>query len=110
VTSRRRHRRGKRPDHPEPAAAAKPRTARRAEIHRRAAFEARVARIRRTRSLVGLLGFVPLAAALFPFGPLALIPREIWLGIWAAVFGAFLGLTVRMWRERRAFERAAAAA
>jgi len=28
-----------------------------------------MARIRRTRSFVGLLGFVPLFAALFPFGP-----------------------------------------
>lgn len=109
MSSRRRQRRGRRADHPEPTAAPKPHTARRAEIHRRAAFEARILRIRRTRSLIGLLGFVPLVAALFPFGPLALIPREIWLGIWAAVFGTFIGLTVRMWRERRAFERATAA-
>lgn len=69
-----------------------------------------MARVRRTRSLVGLIGFLPLVAALFPVGPLALLPREIWLGIWAAIFGTFLGLTVRMWRERRAFARAAAAA
>ena len=64
-----------------------------------------MARIRRTRSFVGLLGFVPLFAALFPFGPLALVPREIYLGVWAAIFGTFIGLTVRMWRERRAFVR-----
>lgn len=75
---------------------------------KRAAFDARMARIRRTRSLVGLVGFVPLLASLFPIGPLALVPREIYLGIWAAVFGTFLGLTVRMWRERRAFQRAGA--
>lgn len=67
-----------------------------------------MARIRRTRSLVGLLGFVPLVAALLPVGPLGLVPREIYLGLWAAVFGTFLGLSVRMWRERRAFARAAA--
>lgn len=72
---------------------------------KRAAFEARMARIRRTRSLVGLLGFVPLLASMFPIGPLVLVPREISLGLWAAVFGIFLGLTVRMWRERRAFQR-----
>lgn len=75
---------------------------------KRAAFEARMARIRRTRTLVGLVGFVPLLASLFPIGPLALVPREIYLGIWAAVFGTFLGLTVRMWRERRAFARTGA--
>ena len=67
-----------------------------------------MARIRRTRSLVGLVGFVPLLASLFPVGPLALVPREIYLGIWAAVFGTFLGLSVRMWRERRAFQRTGA--
>ncbi len=72
---------------------------------KRAAFEARMARIRRTRTLVGLVGFVPLLASLFPIGPLALVPREVYLGVWAAVFGTFLGLTVRMWRERRAFAR-----
>ncbi|MBI2323384.1 MAG: hypothetical protein HYU87_00240 [Chloroflexi bacterium] len=72
---------------------------------KRAAFEARMARIRRTRSIVGLIGFVPLLASLFCFGILCAVPREIYLGIWAAVFGTFLGLTVRMWRERRAFER-----
>lgn len=69
-----------------------------------------MARVRRTRSFVGLLGFLPLIAALLPIGPLALVPREIWLGIWAAIFGTFLGLTIRMWRERRAFERSAPAA
>ncbi len=69
-----------------------------------------MARLRRTRSVVGLLGFIPLLASLFCAGILCDVPREIYLGIWAAVFGTFLGLTVRMWRERRAFERAGAAA
>lgn len=69
-----------------------------------------MARVRRTRTFVGLLGFFPLAASLFCVGPLCEVPREIWLGIWAAVFGTFLGLTIRMWRERRAFERAGASA
>lgn len=79
------------------------------DLRRRAEFEAKMARLRRTRSVVGLLGFIPLLASLFPVGPLAGVPREIYLVIWAAVFGTFLGLTVRMWRERRAFERAGAA-
>lgn len=72
---------------------------------KRAAFEARMARIRRTRSIVGLVGFAPLLASLFCVGILCDVPREVYLAIWAAVFGTFLGLTVRMWRERRAFER-----
>lgn len=67
-----------------------------------------MARIRRTRTFVGLIGFVPLLASLACVGVLCAVPREIWLGLWAAVFGSFLGLTIRMWRERRAFERAAA--
>lgn len=72
---------------------------------KRAAFEARMARIRRTRSFIGLLGFLPLLASLFCFGILCDIPREAYLAIWAAIFGTFLGLTVRMWRERRKFTR-----
>ncbi len=69
-----------------------------------------MARIRRTRSIVGFLGFIPLVASLFCVGVLCAIPREIYLGLWAGVFGTFLGLTVRMWRERRAFERTGAPA
>jgi hypothetical protein len=30
--------------------------------------------------------------------------------VWAALFGSFIGLTVRMWRERRRFERTGALA
>lgn len=80
---------------------------------RRADFEASQARIRRVRSLVGVLGFIPLGISLFcgsgGSGPCG-IPREIYLGLWAAIFGTFLGLTVRLWRERRAFEREMSAA
>lgn len=102
---RRRDRRGRRDDHPEPAPQPRQPAPKRAEAMKRVAFEARMARIRRARSIVGLVGFAPLLASLFPVGPLALIPREIYLAIWAAIFGTFLGLTVRMWRERRAFQR-----
>lgn len=69
-----------------------------------------MARIRRTRSVLGFLGLLPLAATLFPAGPLGAIPPEVYLLVWAALFGSFIGLTIRMWRERRAFERAASAA
>lgn len=70
-----------------------------------------MARVRRTRSVVGLLGFIPLGVSLlcgsgFDLIGLCGIPREIYLGVWAAIFGTFLGLTFRMWRERRDFARA----
>jgi len=80
----------------------------RAEARRREAFEVRIARLRRMRTIVGALGFVPLVASLLCGAgteALCVVPREIYLGIWAALFGTFLGLSVRMWRERRAFTR-----
>jgi hypothetical protein len=71
-------------------------------------------RIARTRTFVGLTGFVPLtlslACATIDLGPLCALPREIYLGLWAAIFGTFLGLTIRIWRERRAFARGTTAA
>ncbi len=106
MPSRRRRRDRRRTDHPEP-----PRPApKRAVAKRRAEFEEKMARIRRTRTLVGFLGLLPLLVSLFPYGPFALVPREAFLLVWAAIFGSFIGLTIRMWRERRAFERAASAA
>ncbi len=71
-------------------------------------------RIARTRTFVGLTGLLPLtlslACATIDLGPLCAVPREVYLAVWAAIFGTFLGLTIRMWRERRAFEREASAA
>jgi hypothetical protein len=108
MSSRRRRReRRARSDHPEPP---RPTPPKKAEARKRADFEARMARIRRTRTAIGFLGFIPLLASVFCVGVLCEVPREIYLGVWAAIFGTFLGLTVRMWRERRAFERAGAAA
>jgi len=108
---RRRGRRARPVDHPEPPR--EPREApRKAELRRRAEFEARQARIKRARSVIGLLGFVPLGLSLLASAgveALRIIPGEVYLGVWAAVFGTFIGLTVRMWRERRAFRRATAA-
>jgi hypothetical protein len=106
---RRRDRRPRQPDHPEPPRA----TVKKADQRKKTEFEARMARIARTRTLVGLVGFVPLtmslACATIDLGPVCGVPREIYLGLWAAIFGTFLGLTIRMWRERRAFERNAGA-
>jgi hypothetical protein len=36
------------------------------------------------------------------------IPQEWWLAIWAALFGSFLGITIRLVLQRRKFERGAA--
>lgn len=66
-----------------------------------------MARLRRIRTIIGFFGFAPLLVSVFCFGPFCELPREVYLGLWAAIFGTFIGLTVRMWRERRAFERAA---
>jgi hypothetical protein len=103
---RRRERRARQPDHPEPPNQP---VVKKAQQKRRSEFEERMKRIARTRTLVGLFGFVPLSASLacatIDLGPVCTVPREAYLAIWAAVFGTFLGLTIRMWRERRAFER-----
>lgn len=77
----------------------------------RAAFEASQRRISKRRTVIGALGFIPLAATLVPCGaagPLDLlcqIPRAAWLVAWAAVFGSFLGLTIRLILERRRYAR-----
>lgn len=84
-----------------------------AEARRRGAFELKMARLRRIRSIVGAVGFVPLVASLLCLtgaDAFCLVPREVYLGIWAALFGSFLGLTIRMWRERRQFQRSGTAA
>jgi hypothetical protein len=57
-----------------------------------------------------VLGIVPLVASLAcgfgpPFDALCLVPREAWVLIWAALFGSFLGLTIRLYLERRRFQR-----
>lgn len=80
---------------------------------RRAEFLATQRRLGRWRTVVGWLGFVPLAAALgcgtgTPFDALCGVPREWWLLAWAALFGTFLGLTIRLVIERRRFERGTA--
>lgn len=78
---------------------------------REAESQARLRRIGRLRTLVGLSGFVPLAAALVctPSAgalPFCAIPREWFLAVWAGIFGTFVGLTIRMFRERRDHARA----
>ena len=84
-----------------------------ADERRRAKYAVDRKRLERRRTIVGLLALLPLAAwaGQLPFGPLDFIgvpPRDAWLLIWAALFGSFLGLTIRLILERRRFQRAAA--
>ena len=71
-----------------------------------AEYRARELRLKRLRTLVGFLGFVPLAGSLACDGGLLLfcVPWSWYMGLWAAVFGAFVGLSIRLFRERRRFE------
>ena len=83
------------------------------EERRRTKYSEDRKRLERRRTIAGLLAVIPLAAwALqLPFGPLDFLgvpPRDGWLLVWAALFGSFLGLTIRLVLERRKFERGAA--
>jgi hypothetical protein len=73
-------------------------------------FEADQRSLRRRRTFVGALGFIPLVGALGCGAGLQLacqVPQEWWLAIWAALFGSFLGITIRMFLARRRFLRGA---
>ena len=69
-------------------------------------YRAREQRLKRMRNTVGFLALIPLAGQLacdagaVPF----CVPLSWYLAIWAAVFGAFVGLSIRLVRERRRFE------
>jgi hypothetical protein len=83
----------------------------RTEDKRREAFDAGQKSLRRRRTFIGALAFIPLGGALgcgagVQF--LCQIPQEWWLAIWAALFGSFLGITIRMFLERRRFRRGVA--
>jgi hypothetical protein len=80
---------------------------------RRLAFAERQRTLGRRRTIVGLLGFIPLLASLgcgtgTPLDAFCVLSRDVWLLIWAALFGSFLGLTIRLILERRRFERGTA--
>jgi hypothetical protein len=94
-------------------AAELPKRADKAEERRRAKYAGDRKRLERRRTIIGLLALLPLGAwaAQLPFGPLDFIgvpPRDGWLLVWAALFGSFLGITIRLVLERRKFERGAA--
>jgi hypothetical protein len=110
---RRTRRRADRAAHSPAQGDAEPKRAAKAEERRRAKYVDDRKRLERRRTIAGLLALIPLGAwALqLPFGPLDFLgipPRDGWLLIWAALFGSFLGLTIRLVLERRKFERGAA--
>jgi hypothetical protein len=83
----------------------------RAEEKRRADYEAQQRTLTRRQRLVGALGFIPLIGALGCNAGVELfcvVPREWLLAIWAALFGSFLGITIRLVLERRKYLRGAA--
>lgn len=89
---------------------ARKRSAAKDQARRDAEFTASQKRVGRMRTWVGAFGFVPLlasfactsTAAALPF---CAIPREWYLAVWAGVFGTFIGLTIRLYRERRKYLR-----
>ena len=72
-----------------------------------AQHNARLHRIKRWRTVALLIGLVPLVGSQScDWGlTIACVPREIYLGIWAAIFGAVVGLSIRLVLERRRFEQ-----
>ena len=67
---------------------------------------ARETRLKRYRTVVGFLGLVPFVGSLACDGGVLVlcVPWTWYMAIWAAVFGAFVGLSIRLIRERRQFE------
>ena len=72
----------------------------------RAEYKAREMRLKRYRTVVGFVGLAPLVGSLACDGGLLVfcVPWSWYMGVWAAVFGAFVGLSIRLVRERRQFD------
>jgi hypothetical protein len=108
--ARRRRRRDRR-DATEHGPAQPERREKRAEDKRRQTFEAEQDSLRRRRRFVGALAFLPLLGMLGCGGgilPLCQIPGEWWWAGFAAIFGSYLGINLRLFLERRRFRRAIA--
>jgi hypothetical protein len=71
-----------------------------------AEWHGRETRLKRYRTVAGFLGLVPLAGSFACDAGVAFfcVPWSWYIGLWAAVFGAFIGLSIRLIRERRQFE------
>jgi len=77
---------------------------------RRVDYAQRRVRLQRQRNVIGFLGLVPLVFSLgcgtgTAFDALCFLPRDIWLFVWAALLGSFIGLTIRLILERRRFQK-----
>ena len=84
----------------------------REEEKRREAFEAERVSLVRRRRFVGALAFLPLIGnlgCLIGITPACAVPTEWWLAIFAALFGSYLGITIRLFLDRRRFARESAA-
>ena len=80
----------------------------RSDDKRRETFEAEQDSLKRRRRFVGALAFVPLLGMLgcgVGFMPLCQVPGEWWWAAFAAIFGSYLGINLRMFLERRRFRR-----
>lgn len=77
------------------------------EERRIAQHRATLARIRKWRTVALYLGLVPFVGltACDVGVALACIPREVYLGLWAAIVGAVVGLSIRLVLERRRFQQ-----
>ena len=108
----RRRRRRERRDSAEHRPAQPERREKRTEDRRRLeAVQTGQKSLRRRRTFIGALGFIPLVGALGCGAGaqfLCQVPQEWWLAIWAALFGSFLGITLRLFLERRKFRRGVA--
>jgi len=71
-----------------------------------AQWQLRETRLKRYRTVAGFLGLVPLAGSFACDAGAAIfcVPWSLYMALWAAVFGAFIGLSIRLIRERRQFE------
>jgi hypothetical protein len=71
-----------------------------------AEWQSRETRLKRYRTVAGFMGLVPLAGSFACDAgvPLFCVPWSWYMAVWAAVFGAFIGLSIRLVRERRQFE------
>jgi hypothetical protein len=69
-------------------------------------YHVRELRLKRMRTTVGFLGLIPFAGSLACDAGVGLfcVPWSWYMAVWAAVFGAFVGLSIRLVRERRRFE------
>lgn len=106
--ARRRRRRERRDATEHRPATPEKRDLKRSEDKRRQTFEADQKSLRRRRTFVGALGFIPLLGSFGCGAGLQLfcqVPQEWWLAIWAALFGSFLGITIRLFLARRKFLR-----